>query len=203
MKMNGKIVTNSTIFILPMFGLPKKEYDAAGFASSFIRYGNYRYGKPVLFAVFYARERYAEKLDDIITMIDSAVLELIPYNEALCILVLEIPKKFQWDYDHILHSNYSKVSEDYRQIVSDRTETRNQLYNEQVGKRLPLLIVEKDELIKQFIQKEYDIILDLETEVWERFDIEKETLTEQKLRDIMYQVFRVPRDINKNRGDSL
>lgn len=203
MKIDGKEVTNSTILLLPMFGLPKRTFDEAGFASSFVRYENYRYGCPVLFLVFYTRERYAQNLDDILTMLDSAVLETIPFSETVSVIVFQIPKRFQWDYDHIVNSHYSNVSEAYREIVGDRTETRNKLYNEHIGKRLPLLIVEKDPLIKEFIQNEYDIVLDLETEVWERFDISKETLTEQKLKDIMYQVHRFPKQINKNKGDSI
>lgn len=203
MKIDGKEVTNSTIMLLPMFGLPKQVFDKAGFASSFIKYGEYRYGCPVLFLVFYTKERYAQNLEDILTMMDSLVLEIIPFTETVGIVVLQIPKIFQWDFDHIVNSHYSSVSQAYREIVGDRTETRNKLYNEQVGKRLPLLIVEKDPLIREFIQDSYDIVLDLETEVWEKFDIQKETLTEQKLKEIMYQVFRMPTQIHKNKGDSL
>ena len=203
MMIDGKEVTNSTIFILPMFGLPKRVFDDAGFASSFVKYGDRIYGSPVLFLVFYTRERYAENHEDIITMMDSLVLDIIPFSDTVGVVVLQIPKIFEWDFDHIIHSHYSNVSEEYRQIVGDRTETRNKLYNEHVGKRLPLLIAEKDPLIKEFIQKEYDIVLDLETEVWERFDIQKETLTEEKLKKIMYHVHRFPKQIGKNKGDSI
>ena len=62
---------NSTIFLLPIFGLPKKEYDKAGFVNAYIGYEGRHYGGPTLFLVFYAKERYADHLDDIMTMMES------------------------------------------------------------------------------------------------------------------------------------
>lgn len=201
----NRIITNSTIFLLPIFGLPKKEYDKAGFVNAYIGYEGRHYGGPTLFLVFYAKERYADHLDDIMTMMDSAVLDFFGYKKSLVIMVLQIPRKFQWDFDNIIHSNYSKVSDSYREVVSDKTESKNKLYNEKVGKRLPLLIVDKDPLVQTFIQNKYDIELNAEGEVWERFDINKETLNDILLTKIIYTPFfpkdKIIKDINEDVDD--
>jgi hypothetical protein len=205
-KQGNRIITNSTILLLPIFGLPKKEYDKAGFVNAYIGYEGRHYGGPTLFLVFYAKERYADELDDIITMMDSAVLDFFGYQKSLVILVLQIPKQFQWDFHNIIHSNYSKVSDAYRQMVSDKTESKNKLYDEKVGKRLPLLIVDRDPLVQTFIENKYDIQLNVEGEVWERFDIDKETLNDALLTKIIYTPFwptgNIIKDMNNSKDDS-
>ena len=120
MKIDGKEVTNSTIFILPMFGLPLDTYKKAGFVNAFIKDTQKVFDKPVALLVFYCKERYVQDQDDIITMMDSLVIDIYGYNKKLLVVAVTIPEKFMWDYQKITFGQYSALSKEYQEMVSDK-----------------------------------------------------------------------------------
>jgi hypothetical protein len=173
--------TTSYLFILPMFGLPMSVYKEAGIINSYCDY--YKFNRPyLLHTVFYNKPEYEENLLDLITMFDDAVLN-VEYIGDKVIVTLQVQKDFLSDYDLILESKYSQLSDLYRSYVSDKPSNPNS----KSEKRLQLQIMDKDEKCRRNVECIYEIELEEGYEIWRRFDKEEETITKDVLKTLLYK----------------
>ena len=182
--------TQSTIWLMPMLRIPFSDWCKAGYVNSYVKDEKKNYGHPVILFACYAKERYAEALDDIITMLDSQVVDFYGYQNAVNIVVCKVPDEFMWDYHTIINGGYSNLSEAYKELVGERTNSGNKLYDEHVGKRLQLLIIEQNQLAKDFIAKEIVNMDEIEEgEIWPKFNFKNELLTENEIKNIIFTPF--------------
>ena len=63
--------TTTTLFILPMYGLPVKEYDKVGFINSFFKYTGKDDKVPLCYMVFFDAPLWEEGINDLITMFEA------------------------------------------------------------------------------------------------------------------------------------
>ena len=197
--------TVSTVFLLPMYRIPFKEWTTAGFVNCYVKDESKGYGFPVLHIVCYGKEKYGQALDDIITMLDELVVDLYGYDKTLVVLVVKIPEEFMQDYLTVFNSLYSQLSDNYRELVSEQTDTGNKLYDQHIGKRLQLLIMEGDPIAKNFMAKEIINVEDVEIgESWCKFVFQNETLTRKEVDKIIYTPFFKEGQLPKGKkGDSI
>lgn len=93
------------------------------------------------------------------------------YPGKLCVLVYELPKDFEKDIEKIYKGQYSKVSSRFKKLFPEFAGIG-------LSKRetLQYWIFTKSPKLKEKIEKKYDLEIPDETELWEMFDIEFETL---------------------------
>lgn len=198
-KVDGKKITNTTIFGLPIFGLPKQHWDEAGLFNAYIGDQQVEHKQPAIYFALWTQEKYADLQDDLITMMDSIVLDTYGYNEVMRVIVLAIPEEFVEDYQKMIEGKYSELSTSYKELVSDKVSGGNPVYEEKDGRRLQMLVIDCDPIVRTFVEKEYDISTEQCKEVWEAFDIKQETITPQVIQEITF----LANNKNLNYGDCL
>ena len=188
--MNKLKFNDTTLFVLPILGLPIAHYNAMGFINSFIAMEGREEKDPSIYMVFYDAPIYEEKMDDLIDMFPDLFIEKINYNEKLIITIFKIPEDYWSDYKTILTGKYSKLSEKYKLLVSDKPslkasnkDTKSFIDNNK--KRLQLMIIEKDPDCIEMVENMYDgLDISFADEVWKMFNKENETLTDSKLKQL-------------------
>jgi len=179
---NKLTFTDSTLWFLPMFNLPRKTYKEAGFINAFI--GDEQHFSECIRPLYLLfKVGYEEQLEDIVTMLDSAVISQYNYNN-LHVVVLKIPQMFYRDCKLIEQGRYSELSDDYRALVSEKVQVTQQFLVNKKLKRLQLQIIDKDPLPQQWIEEIYDIQVDETCEYWTMFDKQKETITKQLIEQL-------------------
>lgn len=184
---------DTTLFVLPIFGLPMVHYDTMGFINSFIAMEGREEKDPSIYMIFYDAPIHEEEMDNLIDMFPDLFIEKINYNEKLIITVFKIPEDYWSDYKTILTGKYSKLSEKYKLLVSDKPSLKpsnkdTKLFINGNKKRLQLMIIEKDPDCIEMVENMYDgLDISFADEVWKMFNKEDETLTLSKLEELSKQ----------------
>lgn len=182
-----KLVSNSNttdIMIVPMYSLPMSEYEKCGYIQGFINDDSKQYVQPVVVMVFESGEQYAEPFTDLCTVMDQYVVDIYPVEDKLVVMVLEIPEELVEDYHSIVESRYHELSEDYRYLVSDRPE----IDRRGIGKRLPLLIAERDERVMKVMVDTAGGMNVHYDQVWKAYNVDEETLTADKINELLKSI---------------
>jgi hypothetical protein len=180
--------TSSTLWLLPMFGASISEWKRAGFLNAYLVddiMKERQYAGLTVRLLFKSSEENCLLLEDIIMILDSLVLDLYGINKEFVVLVLKVPDEFEDDYYRILQGKYSELSQVYRDMVSDKTRTNNYSYDKKVGKRLQLLVMDNDKLVKKVASQ---VIQDMsnvaEGQCWEIPVMANETISAELIKQL-------------------
>lgn len=174
-------VTSSTGWLLPMYKMSIKEWQRVGMVNAFLHDETIDRAQdtPHMRILCEASEEYCMLLEDVMMMLDEYVLDMYGINSKFVVLVLRIPEEYMDDYTLIIQGSYSKLSNDYRDLVSEKVLTMNEASYKSNGKRAQVMIMNKDPQVKRLAAS---IIQDMdnvqEGEIWERPNIQIETITQ-------------------------
>lgn len=198
--------TNSSIFLLPCFGISYKEFEDLGFVNCYLADKNrekvnskdihiYLLFKPSTELMEIEQtggylkleretqhNRLSKKIEELEDLDGDrmVLLEDYDYEGGYIILVLKLPERLREDYNNFLGGKYSKLSTMMKKHYPNDKITKFKNEKGQIeqllGKSLPLRIIERDITIKKYVEDKYDINLDDCEEYWSVPSLEKETL---------------------------
>lgn len=178
--------TNSTLFLLRPIGLINKKEAISDVASNScaarIKYGLQNayisdrdhptlIERPV-FVLFKPSELTSfnnDFLQEEYNDTDSGLMEDYDYPEGNIVLLYKFPEAYEKDYDLLMEGKYSKVSDGFKQIFPI---TEENLYGRVFG---------RDKKLRRELEKEYNVILDDDMELWSTLNQESEILNIEKI----------------------
>lgn len=178
--------TSSTLWMLPFYKVPNKEWIRAGLINAFLE-------DEVTQDRFYECKtiRLLFKIDDYKYRLIEDAMEVIPeiidqygYGDDLLVVVLQVPLQFLKDYELIMQGRFTELSSAYKELISDRLDP---LLSEGAyktnGKRLQLMICEKDKMVKNTLLGQVNIDMSniAQGNIWEKPRIEEEKITMELL----------------------
>lgn len=183
-KKTVKTSNTTEIMIMPVYGLLMDVYEQCGFVGAYIAHEGRVYTQDVVVMVFSTGEEYAESFGDLSTVLEEYLVDMYAVDDKLVALVLQIPEELQDDYWAIIESRYHELSPAYRALVSDRPEVDRK----GIGKRLPLLIAERDERVMKLMLEANGGMDAGYDQVWRKFIWSDEVLTQEKINKIISEL---------------
>lgn len=176
--------TITTIFIVPTLKIPRDDLVENNFINGYIRdemnpiiYENcvFLLFKPSnldKFNEFVNREALRSKL----------ILEDYDYANGFVVCVYELPTKYKDDYSLVRLGKYSKTSPEFQnEFPKVKKIIINGLHRDELS--LQYRVFRRTEDLVKFWEDKLDVNLTEENEVWQKFDENKEILTEEKLKE--------------------
>jgi len=170
----GKSLTTTSLFLLPVFGIDNKVLSGNGFINGYI--GDINETQPegnVLFCLFQpvdvdAFNLWLDKIEDI-TLYDY------DYEDGYVVVVLKFPKEFDADYKLITEGKYSRTSKAFQGLFPKTIEFQvdGVLYSTE---HITYRVFNKLPALKKEIEEYYEVTLDKDTEYYLAFNPEKEIL---------------------------
>ncbi len=189
-------VNVSSVFILPLFNDIMESDDFVttqimatyGLINSYIY--NDRFNNPYMLHLEFDKKYVFKKnkmsddyrfcINDVI--IDSKHFDSLCVKDKTVIYSLNIPKKYHKDIDIILTSEYSKVSNEYKEKVKVNKEfiylpLGKPSYQDSIcSYNLPYYVCTKDDFLKGCLAKELEVKSSDLSELFVKFNIKRETL---------------------------
>ena len=181
--------TVSTIFLVPTLKIDRENLRGNNFINAFIKdamkevsYDN------AVYLVFAPKniDRFKDFVDGEYERTQQ-IIEDYDYNlenKSFVVLVYSLDPRFDSDFDLIKRGKYSKTSKEFQeQFPKVVTNVQNGRQMDQLA--LSYHIFNKTEDLKKFWEEKIFLEFAPEMEVWEGFDEQKETLTEDKLKQLI------------------
>lgn len=114
----------------------------------------------------------------------SNIIEDYDYGGGFVVVVYKLNPRFKKDFDLIKKGKYSHTSKSFQAEFPKIVKIPNGLsYKEEVSIQFRIFNKTKD--LRDFWEQKLDIRFDDEQEVWYEFNEEKETLTYEKLKELV------------------
>ena len=176
--------TITSIFMVPTLGINKDEAKDNGFINGYCRDGNreiqyegsiYLLFKPKNLDKFRAfLDGEYERTKDVIDDYD--------YEDGFVVVVYELNKKFKKDFNLVREGLYSKTSSEFQAKFPKVVKiTRGGLNKDEIS--LQYRVFNKTEDLKTYWEEKLGIEFDDEWEVWDGFELDKETLYLDKIKE--------------------
>lgn len=177
--MDNKITfTDASCWLVPMYRIAIKELKDTGFIDAYIADETRPREDLCTLLLFRASEEAAMILEDIQMYLDKYVVDMYGHQGKLVVLVLKIPEEFEGDYELILQGEFSNLSPDYRELVSEKVPITNEGTFKTNGKRLQLLIMDKSPMVKRLAVSTIESMEDVaDGQIWHKLDKKKNTIT--------------------------
>ena len=103
------------------------------------------------------------------------------YPGGYIVLLYEFPEEYKADYDLILQAKYSKTSKGFKDLfpeIRSATMSRNKKGEpvEKIQRTFQYMVLHQDPVLKENVENAYGAKLDSDSELYDIFRIEKETL---------------------------
>jgi hypothetical protein len=183
--------TITTIFMLPTLQIPKINLLENGFINAYIKdemndtqyedcaYLLFHPDFPSRFRKFLNSEYERTK----------AIVNDYDYPNGYVVVVYKLDSRFALDYELVRHSKYSKTSKDFQnqfpktvEIVKDGKSIEEISLQYRIFNRTPDLM--------KFWREKHFLSFKEDQELWSKFDEAQETLTEVKLKDMIWNKFQ-------------
>lgn len=177
--------TDTSFFIMPIFGLGRDVLKGMGFVEAYIEDQDRAYPedgtirifalfKPVTEAQRQSLRKQGERLDA-----DGLVIDDYDYADGYTVLVFVLPEQLKPDYKLFLEGKYSKYSRETKNLFPDREiKVRDGVRIEDLT--LQYHVFNKTPGIQKFWMDEFglpeDVMEDPDLELWYKPDKERETL---------------------------
>jgi hypothetical protein len=110
----------------------------------------------------------------------SSLIDDYDYGNGYIVLVYKLNMKFANDFEKIKEGKYSKTSKEFQELFPKTVKVLVGGFR-QDDISLQYRIFNKTEDLKKYWEDKLDVIFPEDIELWSVFDIEKETLTPEKL----------------------
>jgi hypothetical protein len=176
--------TITSIFMVPTLGINKELLSDNGFINAYSRDGNrdVQY-EGSIYLLFKPKDidKFKDFLDGEYERTKS-VIDDYDYEDGYVIVVYELDRKFKKDFALVKEGLYSKTSEEFQakfpKIVKIK---RGGLHKDEIS--LQYRVFNKTEDLKKYWEDKFDMEFDEEWEVWDGFNLDKETLLIHKIKE--------------------
>lgn len=112
----------------------------------------------------------------------TQIIEDYDYPKGFVVVVYQLNSKFKKDFQIVRQGRYSKTSAEFQSQFSKVTKIIiNGLHRDEIS--LQYRIFNKTPDLAEFWEKEFDVVFEPSQELWEGYNEENETLTEEKLKE--------------------
>jgi hypothetical protein len=112
----------------------------------------------------------------------KAIIDDYDYEDGYVVVVYELDSKFKKDFLLIKEGKYSKTSPDFQKMFPKVVKIkRNGMSKDEIS--LQFRVFNKTEDLRQFWEDKFGMEFDDDWEVWDGFDIDKETLNLDKIKE--------------------
>ena len=176
--------TITSIFMVPTLGINKELLKDNGFINGYCRDGNreiqyegsiYLLFKPKSLDKFRAfLDGEYERTKDVIDDYD--------YEDGFVVVVYELNKKFKKDFNLVREGLYSKTSSEFQAKFSKIIKIKSDgSYRDEIS--LQYRVFNKTEDLKTYWEEKLGIEFEDDWEVWDGFELDKETLNLDKIKE--------------------
>ena len=176
--------TITSIFMVPTLGINRELLKDNGFINGYCRDSNrdvqYQGSIYLLFK--------PTDLDKFRSFLDAeyertkAVIDDYDYEDGFVVVVYELKSKYKKDFNLIREGLYSKTSQDFQNLFPKIVKIKqNGLNRDEIS--LQYRVFNKTEDLKQYWEDKLGVTFDDDMQVWDGFDVEKETLNLNKLKE--------------------
>ena len=182
--MEGK-KTITSIFIVPTVGISREQREKNNYLNGYIKdkIKDMEYGEDSVFLLFRPKDidKFREFLDEEYARTKS-IIDDYDHKGGFVVVVYKLDGRWQHDFKLVRQGKYSKTSLSFQsQFPKTITIDRGRVKSEQLS--LQYRIFNKAEDLVKFWEDKFDVQFDTEQELWEGFDEENESLTEEKLKE--------------------
>lgn len=110
----------------------------------------------------------------------KSVIEDYDYPKGFVVVVYKLDPYYKEDFDLVRQSKYSKTSKEFQKEFP-KTVILKTTWSESEEISLQYRVFNKTEDLALFWEKQFDVTLPKEQELWRAYEEEKETLTQSKL----------------------
>lgn len=176
--------TITSIFMVPTLGIDKDAIKTNGFINAYCRDG----GRDIQYEnCIYILFR-PEDLDEFREFLDGeyertkSVIDDYDYDGGYVVVVYELDQKFKKDFTLVKEGLYSKTSPEFQKKFSKIVKIKREgLHKDEIS--LQYRIFNKTEDLKKYWEDKFDMEFDDEWEVWDGFNLDKETLLIDKIKE--------------------
>ena len=176
--------TITSIFMLHSLNVDREKFKDNGFINAYIKdelrdihYEN------CIYVLFHPKDldKFREFLDGEYERTKS-IIDDYDFTDGFVVVVYELNKKFEKDYELIKQGKYSKTSKEFQKLFPKVIKiVRNGLRKDEIS--LQYRIFNKTQDLIKFWEDELGVEFDSDQEVWETFHIKRETLNEEKIKN--------------------
>jgi hypothetical protein len=113
----------------------------------------------------------------------KSIIDDYDYEDGYVVLVYELDKVFNQDFELIKQGKYSKTSKKFQKLFPKTMKVHLSTNTFQTKVTLQYRIFNKTEDLREFWEEKIDIKLDENSEVWTMFIEDKETLDFEKIKE--------------------
>ena len=176
--------TITTIFMVPTLGIDKNHAKDNGFINGYSKDGSrdvqYENSIYVLFK--------PEDLDKFRTFLDDEydrtkdLIDDYDYEGGYIVVVYQLNKKFKRDFGFIREGMYSKTTPEFQALFPKVVKIkRGGLHKDEIS--LQYRVFNKTEDLKKYWEEKLNVEFDDDWEVWDGFELDKETLFIDKIKE--------------------
>lgn len=176
--------TITSIFMVPTLGIDKDAIKANGFINGYSRDG----GRDVHYENCIYILFKPEDLDLFREFLDGeyertkSLIDDYDYDGGYVVVVYELDQKFKKDFALIKEGLYSKTSPEFQAKFSKIVKIkRGGLHKDEIS--LQYRVFNKTEDLKKYWEDKFGMEFDDDWEVWDGFDLDKETLLIDKIKE--------------------
>jgi hypothetical protein len=175
--------TITTIFMVPTLGIDKDTIKANGFMNGYCKDGNrdVQY-ENCIYILFKPTDldKFRDFLDGEYERTKS-LIDDYDYDGGFIVIVYELDKKFKKDFTLVKKGLYSKTSPEFQAKFSKIVKIKRiGLQKDEIS--LQYRVFNKTEDLRKYWEDKFDMEFDEEWEVWDGFDLDKETLLIDKIK---------------------
>lgn len=170
--------TDTTIFLMPVLGIDREKLDAHNFIDGFLDdVGRMVHHLNCIYILF--RPDDVEKFEDFLEQEKERYPDIIDdydYSGKYIVVVYKFPKNLLPDMNLILEGKYSETSLEFKKRFSQVKKIINDAGLRRDIPSLQWMVFKKSAAIREEWEKELDIVLNENDEVWGKPDMSKQIL---------------------------
>jgi len=171
--------------MVPTLKIPKDALKDNGFINGYVRDGNREVQyENCIYLLFQPKDldKFREFLDSEYERTKS-VIDDYDYQDGYVVVVYQLDPKFKKDFGLIREGLYSRTSSSFQALFPKVIKiTKNGLHRDEIS--LQYRVFNRTEDLVKFWEDKLGVEFDDDQEVWHGFELDKETLNIQKLKEL-------------------
>lgn len=178
--------TITTIFMVPTLRIPRNELDENGFINGFIKDSMHDIEyKDCVFLLFKPEQiiKFREFLDKEYER-TKQVVDDYDYPNGFVVVVYKLDDNYSHDFKLVREGKYSRTSPAFQKLFPKVVKIiKNGLHRDEIS--LQYRVFNRTEDLVKFWEDKFNLVFESTQELWHGFQEDNETLTENKLNELL------------------
>jgi hypothetical protein len=176
--------TMTSIFMVPTVGISRDTLNDNGFINGYSKDGDrdMQY-EDCIYVLFKPKDliKFREFLDDEYERTKS-IIDDYDYEGGFIVIVYELDTKFKKDFNIVRQGKYSKTSQEFQKLFPKNIRIKKGTFSrDEIS--LQYRVFNKTEDLRKFWENKIGVDFEDDWEVWYGFDLDKETLLINKIKE--------------------